>query len=113
MKYTGTGPGDVNDPRMEQALSAASYNNTTFVACRLAGVIVAFLIIILIIGASDNPVPTSVTAGAATTATLIVTATTLLATWRYKQRPPMPDFKIDAAEWNAAQAAELRFKTGA
>ncbi len=107
------GPGRCEDPRMEQALSAAR-NTTTFVACLVPGVIVAFLIILLLMmGVSVNAIPTSVTAGAATTAALIVTAATLLATWRYRRRPPMPDFKMDAAEWNAALAAKVRVETDA
>ena len=109
------GPGRCNDPRMEQALSTTRYNTTTFAACLVAGVILISLItILLVMGVSADAIRTSVTAGATTTAaTLIMTAATLFAIWRYRQRPPTPDFKIDAAEWNAAQAGEVRVETAA
>ena len=106
------GPGQCDDPRMKQALTTTRYHTTTFVPCLVAGIIVALLIIILIMGVSTNAIPTSVTTGAATTtAALIITAATLFAIWRYRRRPPMPDFKIDAAEWNATQATEVRVGT--
>ena len=90
-------PGQCDDPRIEQALFTTRYHTTTFVACLVAGVIAALLIILLIMGVSANAIPTSLTTGAATTTpTLIVTAATLFATWRYRRRPPMPDFKTDA-----------------
>ena len=102
------GPGQCDDPRMEQTLLTTRYHTTTFNTCLVAGAIVTFLIIPLMMGILNQPMPTSVTAGAATTAALIVTAATLFAIWRYRRSPPMPDFKIDATEWNAAQATEVR-----